>query len=122
TLPTRWLAEHLVGTECDATLAVLACERLEPRSLVGLANLVRGGWKGVAETRAATVVRLLNSGWDEASLPAAVNSAEKLFEAGTEKTVTLPTGRFGDHPGPRAADWDARCRDLVPRHVREAGL
>ncbi|WP_407562564.1 hypothetical protein [Streptomyces sp. 184] len=130
-LPVRWLGEHLSEVAGDSTLAVLACERLEPRPLAGLAALIDGGWKGTVETRAATAARLRAAGLRGAALTAAVDDAERRFAAGDGATVTLPAAcraaggtprRLWPHDDPEfSADDDLYAR-LRLRHVREIAL
>ncbi|MFW6690932.1 hypothetical protein [Streptomyces sp. MAR4 CNX-425] len=125
-LPVRWLGEHLSEAAGDSTLVVLACERLEPRPLAGLAALVDGGWKGTVETRAATAVRLRAAGLRGAALTAAVDDAERRFAAGDGGTVTLPAAcraaggtprRMWPHDDPELSADDSRYARLRLRFV-----
>ncbi|WP_225797161.1 hypothetical protein [Streptomyces aculeolatus] len=130
-LPVRWLGEHLSEVAGDSALAVLACERLEPRPLAGLAALVDGGWKGTVETRAATVARLRAAGLRGAALTAAVDDAERRFAAGDGAVVTLPAAcraaggtprRLWPHDDPELSADDAHYARLRLRYVRETPL
>lgn len=130
-LPVRWLGEHLSEAAGDSTLVVLACERLEPRPLAGLAALIDGGWKGVVETRAATAARLRAAGLRGAALTAAVDDAERRFESGDGATVTLPAAcraaggtprMLWPHDDPEFSAGDDLYARLRLRHVREIAL
>lgn len=130
-LPVRWLGEHLSEVAGDSTLVVLACERLEPRPLGGLAALIDGGWKGTVETRAATAARLRVAGLRGAALTAAVDDAERRFESGDGATVTLPAacrGAGGEprqlwpHDDPEFSAGDDVYARLRLRYVREIAL
>ncbi|MEO3764210.1 hypothetical protein [Streptomyces sp. B5E4] len=130
-LPVRWLGEHLSEVAGDSTLAVLACERLEPRPLAGLAVLIGGGWKGTVETRAATVARLRAAGLRGAALTAAVDDAERRFAAGDGAVVTLPAAcraaggtprRLWPHDDPELSADDGHYARLRLRFVAETAL
>ncbi|WBB61536.1 hypothetical protein O7599_02980 [Streptomyces sp. WMMC500] len=130
-LPVRWLGEHLSEVAGDSTLTVLACERLEPRPLAGLAALLDGGWKGTVETRAATVARLRAAGLRGAAVTAAVDDAERRFAAGDGAVVTLPAAcraaggtprRLWPHDDPELSGDDAVYARLRLRFVRETAL
>lgn len=136
-LPARWLAEHLSEFSGSTTLVVLACERLEPRPLAGLADLIGGGWKGVVETRAATAARLRAGGLSGEALLSELDAAEVRFEAGggdgdgDGATVTLPAAcRAGGgeshwlspHAEPEHRAGDGLYARLRLRYVRDIAL
>ncbi|MEV6104992.1 hypothetical protein AB0M28_09780 [Streptomyces sp. NPDC051940] len=130
-LPYRWLGEHLSETSGNTTLVALACERLEPRALVALAELVTGGWKGTVETRAATAARLREEGLPWESVLKEVDAAEQRFETGDQEVVTLPascrsdggvSGWLSPHADRELSAWGRHYQDTLTRHVRDAGL
>lgn len=130
-LPPRWLGQRIGAGDAAVMLVALGCEVLEPRALVGLANLVDGGWTGTVETRAATVDRLRGQGRPWRPLVAETDRAEARFESGGQGPVTLPAscrtaaGEYhflSPHAAAGVGRWDGTYQRLRMRTVLEIGL
>ncbi|MQY14760.1 hypothetical protein SRB5_49360 [Streptomyces sp. RB5] len=128
-LPRRWLAEHLSDTSGDSTLIATACERLDPRALAAVGDLITGGWKGTVETRAATVARLRTDGLPWPEVLTALDAAEHRFDTADGPLVTLPaSARTPDGtpvwagPHPDLAGWQDLYQARLLREVHGTGL
>lgn len=130
-LPPRWLGQRIGAAGAAVVLVVLGCEVLEPRALVGLANLVDGGWTGTVETRAATAARLRGQGRTWPAVVLGTDRAEARFESGGPGPVTLPAScrtaageyRFlSPHGADEVEAWDGNYQRLRMRAVLEIGL
>lgn len=130
-LPPRWLGQRIGVAGAAVVLVAVGCEVLEPRALVGLANLIDGGWTGTVETRAATAARLHGQGRTWPAVVAGTDLAEARFESGGPGPVTLPAScrtAAGEHRflSPHGAEdvvrWDGTYQRLRMRAVLEIGL